>query len=393
MAPNATGTPSARARVGVLSARLSARATASAHPKPKWNPWEGLERLGCDADIRVLVGRQVEQLLTMPMPRGGVTTMCRASVGSEYIRKSLRAASPSKFALVAMDKRTGMAVGFALCSTYNSFAGGRTASKVPVTQRIVMLDLICTSAKCSGLGKAMVRALIDVSKRQLGATLLMLEATNRAVGFYYNFGFRRVPDACAWPSDLRLQQARKAFQQASWDKALTRSDVVSVRVPGKKTRKRVTYPSFKDAAAYDKGVGNVWWTHYNRRDNGTVIMSLCLGRPTPGATFPVAWSDLTAAQLMAQDKATTRALFTRTSEAGVTANVSRYGMFQPPPPKTKKAKTVRGRATKTTTATRAKPTTRTGAKPTTRAKPTTTATARVTRAAAAASGYALRRRR
>lgn len=368
MAPNAT----------IISRSAPSFPVAPAQAST-WNPWEGRERLGCDAEIKVLVGAEVGQLLTMPMPKGGVTAMCRASVGSEYIRKSLRAASSSKFALVAVDRRLGAAVGFALCSTYNSFAGGRTASPVPATQRIVMLDLICTATSCRGLGKAMVRALIDVSKHQLGATLLMLEATNRAVGFYHNFGFRRVPDACAWPSNARLQQAHKAFQRSTWDAALTRPDVVTVAsLRGKKRGKtRVTYPSFKDAAAYDKGLGGVWWAHYNRRDNGTVIMSLCLGRPGPGP-YPVAWSDLTAAQLMAQNKATTKAPFTSTSDRRINADVSRYGTFQPSPPRpVVKPKTKKTRTTRTTAPTRA-----------------STRATQVSRAAGQlVGGYTLRRRR
>lgn len=308
---------------GAKSARGGAKSARGAWGS-KWDPWGGRERLGCDAELRVLVGEGVGRLLSMPMPKGGVTTMCRASVGSEYIKKSLSAAAPSKFAIAAVDKRTGTLTGFALCSAYNSFAGGRTASKVPVTQRIVMLDLICTADGCAGLGKTMVRALIDISKNQFGATLLMLEATNRAVGFYHNFGFRRVPDACAWPSEQRLQQARTAFQRTKWEQAFTRPDVVTVGRGAAK--KKVAYPSYRDAAAHDKGLGGVWWAHYNRRDNGTVIMSLCLGTPAPGP-YPVAWSDLTAAQLMAQDKATTRASL---MSDRVDADVGRYAAFEPP---------------------------------------------------------------
>lgn len=238
----------------------------------------------CPVNLELLMGQEVSRLASMKgSRRRGLTTLCRGSVGAKYV-KGLMGKLVATFAVVATDPDKGHLVGFARCTTYNSYAGGKTSSQVPVTGRIVMLDLICADEGCKGLGSALLRALLDVSKAQFGAGILMLEATRQAAGFYARFGFRRVPDACSWPSDARVLAAQRAFNKRAW-----------------KPQELEGTPSFKDAAALDSGLGGVWWAHYNRSDNGTVIMSTCLGTPPHDGQGRVTWKARTAAGLLAAD--------------------------------------------------------------------------------------------
>lgn len=263
--------------------------------RARWDAW-GSEPVSCNVTMKVLSGSQVSELSSMKVSRRrSLATLCRGSVSSYYIKKLL-GRSQGAFAVVATNAADGTLIGFARCSVYNSFAGGRTASAVPVTGRIVMLDLICADDGCAGLGKQLVRAIVDVSRAQFGATLLMLEATNRAAGFYAKFGFRRVPDACNWPSAGRLQAAQRGFQARKWDAAQTARNVEVTR-----DGRRIEHPGYKDAAAINRELGGVWWPHYDRPQNGTVIMSLCLGRQVPQGAYLAGWIERTAAGLLQQD--------------------------------------------------------------------------------------------
>lgn len=240
----------------------------------------------CDVNLQLLVGRDVSRLADMKASRRrGLATLCRGSVGAGYV-KTLMGKLMATFAVVATDPVKGDLVGFARCTAYNSFAGGKTRSQVPVTGRIVMLDLICADAGCKGLGSAIIRALVDVSRSQFGATVLMLEATRQATGFYARFGFRRMPDACSPPSAARVLAAQKAYNKHSWKSHETQKNEA---------------PSFKNAAAIDRELGGVWWTHYNRSDNGTLIMSMCLGTAPHDGRGRITWTPRTAAGLLASN--------------------------------------------------------------------------------------------
>lgn len=259
----------------------------------------------CAVNLELLVGQEVSRLASMKgSRRRGLATICRGSVGAQYV-KGLMGKQVATFAVVATDPEKGHLVGFARCSTYNSFAGGKTRSQVPVTGRIVMLDLICADEGCKGLGSALLRALLDVSKAKFGATILMLEATRQAAGFYARFGFRRVPDACTMPSDGRLQAAQRAWNKHAW-----------------KSHETEGTPSFKGAAAIDAKLGGVWWPHFNRSDNGTVIMSLCLGTPPHDGQGRVMWKARTAAGLLAADARGKN--YASVSDSGSSLKMNRY---------------------------------------------------------------------
>lgn len=235
--------------------------------------------LQCNVKLELLVGQDVKRLAAIPGPRRrGLGGLCRGGVGSGYLT-SLMGKSVAAFALVATDPVKGTLTGFAKCKLYNSFAGGKTRSQVPVTERIVMLDLICTGKECGGLGSALINALKDISRSTFGATLLMLEATRGAAGLYAYHGFKREPNACDPASASRQLVARRAFEQRVWKNYETEGP-----------------RSFKNAAA------GKWWAHYNRGENGTVIMSFCLKNraATPGRGRAI-WTDRSAATLMAEN--------------------------------------------------------------------------------------------
>lgn len=211
-----------------------------------------------------------------------LSPLCRGQVGPGYIKSLFKKKPQSAFAIVARDA-SGKIVGFTRNLVYKSFAGGGNAAAAPVTRRMVMLDLICTDKNCKGIGTALLRALIDISKHKLGAQLLMLEATKYAAGYYAKFGFRRVPNACDFPSDAALAAAQAAFRGRAWSEAEllkeAHPDLPSMMV------------SYRNAAEINRQLGGVWWQGFNSNysDNGTVIMSLCLGRGgAPGSR--AAWN-------------------------------------------------------------------------------------------------------
>ena len=269
----------------VASSTQASAAMADKRQKKTWDRRHTMVgTVNCGVNLELLTGQEVSRLATMKgSRRRGLATLCRGSVGAGYV-KGLMGKQVATFAVVGTDPEKGHLVGFARCTAYNSFAGGKTRSQVPVTGRIVMLDLICADEGCKGLGSALLRALLDVSKTQFGATILMLEATRQAAGFYARFGFRRVPDACSWPSDARVLAAQRAFNKRAW-----------------KPHETQDTPTFRNAAALDRDLGGVWWSHYNRSDNGTLIMSICLGPPPHDGQGRVVWKPRTAASLLAAD--------------------------------------------------------------------------------------------
>ena len=223
---------------------------------------DAADGVGCPVAMRVLQGPAVTQLRqTVASDRRDMAGLCRGgSITTSYVEGLWKKRLETQFALVAENITPGSATGpllaYAICTMYNSYGGGEDPKQkpapAPVQKRIVMLDLICTDEDCSGLGKAMLRNLIDVARNRFGADLLMLEATDAAAGFYKNFGFRRVPDACSFPAHEEMVRAEKAFAARRWPQWQS--------VAG----------GFRDAA------NGVWWEHYNRPVNQTVIMSLCL---------------------------------------------------------------------------------------------------------------------
>lgn len=292
----------------------------------KWNASNGtIVGLRCgdgDVSLRVLVGAQVKSLATMKVAdRRSLATMCRRAdgtgVGKHYVDKLLKDGA-SKFALVATraEPKGDKVVGYAVCSVYNSYAGGSSRSAVPVTQRIVMMDLLCTVPSCGGLGQVLMRALVDYSK-QLGASLLMLEAIPEAASFYERFQFRRVPDACAWPSVARLEAARRAFATRAWKKE-----------------------ALKPAAAIDSQLGGLWWAHYNREANDTVIMSLCLQKCPAGGCRDqpprglVSWVARNAASMLAANLTGKDRAALTVGSLQVPLSAAKYGRAAPSRPAT-----------------------------------------------------------
>lgn len=297
--------------------------------------------LNCTVEFRVLSGANLatlKHMFTRAQRREYCLTADGRGVGEGYVHTAF-GKRQSRFAVVATaphrnyddrrrvrgtaDKLPIKGMGFALCTTYNSYGGGGGGAKsqLPVAQRVVMLDLLC-SGPCRGLNQALVRAVADVARDKYKATVLMLEAATHAATFYERFGFRRVPNACDWPSHDVFQRAKRAFEGRTW------------RQPDDPTWKR---PSVRQVAAtVNKGVAPVWWPGYNREDNGTVIMSLCLGKPLPyAAPGLVNWTNRTAAQLMADD---TRTSMAPTHNANFTLDGSKYvrlarrkGPSTPPP--------------------------------------------------------------
>lgn len=273
----------------------------------------GREGYACRVSFKLLTGKEVERLKTWPLhgnPRQGVSVLCRAGIGKKYISGLLAKDRSTRFALVAADSETQDMVGFAMCSLYDVYHGNAKANKanvVPVRQRTVMLDLICTDEVCAGLGKAMLRALIQVSRSTFGATLMMLEATNSAAGFYALFGFRRVPDACNWPTNALLANARRSFAEQKWENyEMTDSE---------------QGPAFRSVAAMNRGAGAVWWKHYDRHDNGTVIMSRCLrDLPASKRASLSTWSNGAAPKIGEHHRAPVK-------NSNSEINVSAYGQY------------------------------------------------------------------
>jgi predicted GNAT family N-acyltransferase len=179
-----------------------------------------------------------------------------------------RARAQSAFAIIAKNHK-GEILGFTRCLVYSSFSGTDDekneitfAGRVyrPSLIPMVMLDLICSGYP--GVGSVLMRSTAELAKNLYGARLLVLEATSSAAGYYRRFGFRRVPNACDWPSDEELRVARRMFKKYKWERSQQK---------------------IKAAASIDEGVGNVLWKMYNRpAGNQTVVMSLCLGGNNSG---------------------------------------------------------------------------------------------------------------
>lgn len=297
------------------------------HAGSRFDPWTP-EEVGCAVDMQLLLGNEVQRLEGM---RRDVDwqVLCRAGIGATYI-KTLLGKRQGAFALTAVHRSTGNLVGFVKGTTFSSYSGvARSSRTVPITHRVAMLDLICTQdlAECKGVGKALFRALLDVAKRTLGAQVLVLEATNSASSFYKLFGFRRVPDACAWPSDSRVAEAQRAFNRRKWTKAelervIVRSRGKIVYEPGTMNPKR--YASYQNAARNTQ-LGGLWWPQYDRPANNTVIMSLCLGRAVgEDSGYKARWTPRTPAGLLAGnvpsfDKA-------RVGDEVVSLRGNRYGL-------------------------------------------------------------------
>lgn len=269
--------------------RTPSQVTRNRHTGSRFNPFEERTNTACDITLKLLSGTsQVDKLNDM-LKTATIKKICRGSVGPKYIQDLLKKKKESAFAVVATNEK-GQIVGFTRNLVYSAYAGGnnsnaRIRDPVPIKQRIVMLDLVCTDPACSGLGKIMLRSLIDTSRDVFGATLLMLEATAEASGFYAKFGFRRVPNACDWSEDA-IKEAQAAFRARDWDPRETQP--IRNSLPNGTVR---TIPSYRNAAAVDSKLGGVWWRYYNRPPNGTVVMSLCLGRPREGIKqFAAAWT-------------------------------------------------------------------------------------------------------
>lgn len=283
---------------------------------------DGVDAMACPVRFELLHGQAVAALQTMPTYwvderrvgrktvvrpsfMGGMAKLCRGAVGGSYIAKLLGKHPESRFAIAAtLHKRDvpqwwytlgegvppgerdlvpeRVLVGYAVCSLHNSYAGVGSGGRPVTGQRICMLDLVCTSERCPGMGKAMMRALLKVARQVYHATLFVLEATDTSSTFYHQFGFRRVPNACAGmgPDHPEVQEARRAFAAASW-----------------KDSKRL-----RECAGIDQAYGPVYWKAFNRPGrNGTIIMSRCLGPPPSAAPPAVDWQSRTPAELLARD--------------------------------------------------------------------------------------------
>jgi hypothetical protein len=270
--------------------RTNSQVVRNRHTGSGFNPFEEKTGVSCDIKLELLSGNEVNKLSTL-LKKADITRLCRGSVGDGYVKDLLKKKKESAFAILAKNER-GLIVGFTRNLVYSAYAGGDNSNKRirdpnPIKERIVMLDLVCTDKDCSGLGKIMVRSLVDTARDVYGATLLMLEATSEAAGFYARFGFRRVPNACSW-SEPAIKEAQAAFEARQW----TEKEKQPYQVFDDKGKAR-TVPSYKSAAEVNKALGGVWWKYYNRPPNGTVIMSLCLGKPKTASgkmAFAAKWT-------------------------------------------------------------------------------------------------------
>lgn len=285
------------------------RTPSPARPVPDWatptqakkgfDPHSGTAAPQCHVKLRLVSGTHVELLRSAFGGAAQMATLC-TGIGRQYI-DDLMDKKVGTFGIAALQDVAGKParmLGFARVKLYTSFAGGdrTTPSSFRVDgRRIGMLDLICSSANCPGLGKLLLFSVIRACKQRFGVDLLMLEATSSAAGYYNLFGFRRYPDACAMASAStadHVRQAQARFKGRRWSTA----EMTMEETKDRRTGKIVFSPSLHNVAQVNGRVGGVWYPGYNRGStdgNMTVVMSLCLGGGGGGSAL-AAWSPQSA---------------------------------------------------------------------------------------------------